>query len=460
LRSGDVAIVRSGSNEELTALRQRLLDARDARGAAIARACGAGRSVIAVSVNIPGPDKCPPGARCLARRAIERLGRQQGARPLAEGVDPLGPWATLDSPLAPAALKRAAIEIETTLPAGRLLDLDVYDSSGTQIDRASIGIPARPCLVCDRPAVECIRVGRHPAEDVFIAARRLLLRVLAAELVRGARAELDLTPKPGLVDRLDNGSHPDLSFDDMSRSIDLLPAYFDELLRLDDPPDLGAAVAAGQRAERRMVDAVGSNAHKGYIFLAGLVLLAARTAVDRDSLRSSVSTLATQVFGGRPRPDPANRAPSHGERARADHRVGGIVGEALQGLPAVFERGLPVLLAVKRNAGLPPSPFRASAGLRKTRPTADDGAADDEGHLLMAVLMQSVEDTTAIHRCGPEGLARLRADGRRLERRIESGEGYLPWLAALNDEYRRLNLTMGGVADCMALCFALDEWYR
>ena len=44
------------------------------------------------------------------------------------------------------------------------------------------------------------------------------------------------------------------------------------------------------------------------------------------------------------------------------------------------------------------------------------------------------------------------------QRLIESGEDYLPWLAALNDEYRRLNLTMGGVADCMALSFALDEW--
>ena len=49
---------------------------------------------------------------------------------------------------------------------------------------------------------------------------------------------------------------------------------------------------------------------------------------------------------------------------------------------------------------------------------------------------------------------------RRLQRLIESGEDYLPWLAALNDEYRRLNLTMGGVADCMALCFALRRVVR
>ena len=59
---------------------------------------------------------------------------------------------------------------------------------------------------------------------------------------------------------------------------------------------------------------------------------------------------------------------------------------------------------------------------------------------------------------GRKGSSGIRADGLRLERMIESGEYWLPWLAALNDEYRRLNLTMGGVADCLALSFALDGW--
>jgi holo-ACP synthase CitX len=422
---------RAASN--LTMLRRALLEARETRQAAIARACSGTRGVIAVSVNVPGPAKCPPGAARLARAAGEMLSRQIAAQAVSDGIDALGPWAILASPLAPAAAKRAAIDIETSDPAGRLLDLDVYDSTGRQIDRASAGLPARRCLACASPAVDCIRTRRHSTEDVGTAARRLLLRVLAAALVDGARAELDLTPKPGLVDRLDSGSHPDLSFDDMSRSIDLLQVYFDELLALDDPLDLPTSVAAGRRAERRMIDAIGSNAHKGYIFLAGLVLLAAGAAADREGLRSSVSTLARRVLDGRTRPEATDREPSHGDRLRASRGVGGIVREALLGLPAVFERGLPVLAASR---------------------------GPDTQHLLMAVLMQSVEDTTALHRCGPSGLARLRADGAWLERKIESGEDYVPSLAVLNDEYRRLNLTMGGVADCMALCFALDDWFH
>jgi triphosphoribosyl-dephospho-CoA synthase len=113
--------------------------------------------------------------------------------------------------------------------------------------------------------------------------------------------------------------------------------------------------------------------------------------------------------------------------------VGGVYREALLGLPSVFDAGLPVLAATPDLSGC-------------TR------------HHLMAVLMQTVEDTTAVHRCGPAGLARLRSDGATLQRLVDDGGDYLAWLAALNDDYRRLGLTMGGVADCMALCFGLHEW--
>ena len=45
------------------------------------------------------------------------------------------------------------------------------------------------------------------------------LERLAAALVTGALLELYLTPKPGLVDCADNGSHADLSLATMERSI-------------------------------------------------------------------------------------------------------------------------------------------------------------------------------------------------------------------------------------------------
>lgn len=432
-------------------LRRRLLAARDGRAGTIARLLSAGpRSVVFLSLNIPGPNKTPEGSAPLFRRARAALLALPGARPAAEGHDALGPWLAATSDEAPDALKRHCVELEETLAAGRLLDLDVYAQGGTQVDRASLGLRPRRCLVCEAPAVECIRLRRHEAADVEQAVRTLLgpphrhhAETLASALVDAARAELALTPKPGLVDARDNGSHPDLSYDLMSRSIDLLPQYFAELLDIagrtpasgweeDDGLDLDACIEAGRRAEERMLAAVGSNTHRGYIFLGGLVLLgAARSACDAATLQAALARLAARILRGRT-PD---TGASHGDAVRQRLGLAGIHGEARRGLPSVFQHGLP---ALRRGLAAFDSTHRAR-------------------HLLMAVLMSSVEDTTALHRCGREGLERLRRDGRRLQAIIERGEDYLPVLSRLNEEYRAMRLTMGGVADCMAVTIALHQ---
>jgi triphosphoribosyl-dephospho-CoA synthase len=66
-----------------------------------------------------------------------------------------------------------------------------------------------------------------------------------------------------------------------------------------------------------------------------------------------------------------------------------------------------------------------------------------------------VDDTTTVRRCGEAGLFRLRRDGARLERLLGAGGDPGSFLRRLNAEYREIRLTMGGVADCMAIVFAL-----
>ena len=85
-----------------------------------------------------------------------------------------------------------------------------------------------------------------------------------------------------------------------------------------------------------------------------------------------------------------------------------------------------------------------------------DGPGAPAAYALMATLMQRVDDTTARHRCGAAGLLRLRRDGAALEALVARSVDPCPMLTRWNDEYRRMGLTMGGVADCMALVFALD----
>jgi triphosphoribosyl-dephospho-CoA synthetase len=288
--------------------------------------------------------------------------------------------------------------------------------------------------------------------------------LMAESLVSGARAELDLTPKPGLVDRYDHGSHPDLDHTRMVRSIELLPRYYHELIEIRSgasrkaAPSLAACIDAGRRAEDRMEEAIGTNAHRGYIFLSGLMLLAACDLAGEDragaagrppfggaggavvgpssggggndpvvlpsALRRAMTSVAHQFFTAN-RPSGTDRP---GARVRDTHGLGGIRTEALAGLPSVFEAGLPAYLAAR-------SGFAAFHAL--------------------AALMRSVEDTTAVLRCGLAGLARLRRDGTALQVLLDRGDDPRPVLRAWNEEYRAQRLTMGGVADCLALVFAL-----
>lgn len=260
-------------------------------------------------------------------------------------------------------------------------------------------------------------------------------RRLAERLTDGLTQELDLTPKPGLVDRWNRGSHPDLSYELMQRSIALLGDYFQAFARgLEDEwkaPDLRQL---GQDYEVRMLAAFDTNTHRGAVFLGGILLAGVYRSGDLDTARvpGAIAGFVAELF--------ADRLPGGtvGSQVRTRYGAGGIVREALEGLPALFRVGLPALELAR------------ALGFDRQRAC----------WLVMARLMQKVEDTTALRRCGPEGLARLRADGVRLEALLLAGLDPVPFLVSANDDYCRLRLTMGGVADLLGLCIAWDDCDR
>jgi triphosphoribosyl-dephospho-CoA synthase len=253
------------------------------------------------------------------------------------------------------------------------------------------------------------------------------LERLSAALAEGLWLELYLTPKPGLVDLEDTGSHPDLSLGLMESSIALLGDYHAELcasLFRGEPVERQVAIAQG--AERRMLGRLGSNTHKGAIFLGGVLLMARDRAGtgDEGAVRLAAESVARDLLG---RIAPRS---THGEAARARFGVGGILREVATGLPSVFECALPT--------------YRAAA-----REGADHARAS---FAALARLMQTVEDTTALYRCGPPGLAQLREDGACLEALVRRGD-HLAYLRERNAAYARTGLTMGGVADLLGVAF-------
>ena len=67
-------------------------------------------------------------------------------------------------------VKKACCEIENVHPYGRLMDLDVIERVGdcvAPVSRDRIGEEPRRCLLCDRPARECMRAHTHPFGEII-----------------------------------------------------------------------------------------------------------------------------------------------------------------------------------------------------------------------------------------------------------------------------------------------------
>lgn len=240
--------------------------------------------------------------------------------------------------------------------------------------------------------------------------------------------ELYLTPKPGLVDLADSGSHRDLSLGTMERSLAYVADYLDEMvssLTRGDPFLIQRKIAI--QVEQRLLDVLGTNTHKGFIFLSGMLLIARWQAASSNehAIRSTLSSLAVDFFAS------GEGKTTNGQQARRRYHAGGIVLEAINGLPSLFEQALPAFRTAIHRHGC----FAAAS------------------FAMLARLMQTVEDTTTLHRAGPLGLSRVRRDGRQLERVVASGDDPVFYLSELNRSYRRMNITMGGIADMLGLSY-------
>lgn len=253
------------------------------------------------------------------------------------------------------------------------------------------------------------------------------LEELTLDLVRGAFMELYLTPKPGLVDLIDSGSHPELTVARMEASLKVVSLYLLDLcdaLRQREP--IAEQVRLGVAAESAVQRAVGSSCHKGYIFLSGIFLcsVADVQAGGEAELRNAIAARAALFF--------SQGEPGAAVRVRNRFQGGGLREEALAGLPSLFEGALPV--------------FRS-----------DIKAGGNRGSAVFAMmgrLMQSVEDGTTLRRCGRSGLRTIREDGRTLERLVASRDDFITFLLKRNEHYVSANLTMGGVAGLLALALA------
>jgi triphosphoribosyl-dephospho-CoA synthase len=274
-----------------------------------------------------------------------------------------------------------------------------------------------------------------PVRSVF-AARQL------AELARQALvAEAELTPKPGLVDRRGAGAHADLSLDLMRRSASAIAPFFAGMGTASQSMPFGRMLrtkvaAIGRAAEFAMLQVTnGSNAHKGAIWILGLLVTAAGQGIDPnpETIAQDARVLARLPDRAQP------QLVSHGDMVRACYGTTGARGEAFAGFPHVIQVGLPALRAA-RDSGRTETNSRLSALLN---------------------IMVRLEDTCVLYRGGTEGLAIVQKGASDVL--LAGGPGSVAGNQAMlrfDQELLTRNVSPGGSADLLAATLFLDALER
>lgn len=131
-------------------------------------------ATVMLSLNLPGAEKTGAHAERLFAWGEQELVSAMKVTPAFSGADALGPFALYRTRLQATQVKRLGMALEAMHPAGRLLDLDVYDHAGRQVGRAELDIAPRSCLICLEPALACIHAKRHSTEELALKARAVI----------------------------------------------------------------------------------------------------------------------------------------------------------------------------------------------------------------------------------------------------------------------------------------------
>ena len=429
-----------------------ILSAREARVARQTRLAGEfAKPIICFSMNIPGPVKDSPLIRRGFSAGCTALENALGDENILhrETVEQVtGCEAMYAVDMEPLALKRITTRIEDQHGLGRLFDMDVIGVDLKKLDREAVCGGSRDCIVCGAPGRGCASRRVHSVRELQAAVGRILTGYFAKEDVRriGDLAvqslldEVDTTPKPGLVDRRNSGSHRDMDVSMFRASAHALRSYYRDCAGIgmetaaNPPQDTFQRLRrAGLLAEQAMYSATGGvNTHKGAIFTLGVLCGAAgrlwkpEEGWEEEALFREVSAMTRDAMEA----DFQTGGDTAGHRLYVQFGVRGIRGQAAQGLPGVEQTGLPVF-----------------------RQCLDRGEnVNAAGVHTLLTLISQVEDTNMIARGGMEG---AREGAEKAAWLLERGYT-LADVEALDDWFIARRLSPGGCADLLAAVYFVN----
>jgi triphosphoribosyl-dephospho-CoA synthase len=196
-----------------------------------------------------------------------------------------------------------------------------------------------------------------------------ICKIIGRYALKSMLYEVSATPKPGLVDRNNNGAHKDMDFFSFMSSSAALAPYFTECAMTGAKFQGGNACELfrslrplGIAAEKQMLIATGNvNTHKGLIFSLGLISAAAAfcwkdkgtARPDINEICDKVSLMTVGLCSRELQLSDKSDGLSNGEKVFKKFGAKGIRGEVEGGFPTVRKYSLPVLTALCREKSLP-----------------------------------------------------------------------------------------------------------
>lgn len=276
------------------------------------------------------------------------------------------------------------------------------------------------------------------------ATARHALPAIDSLVSRALMTEVMLTPKPGLVDRANAGSHRDMDLDLFRISIQTIAPWFARFTEAGyeraGMPLASLLVQArpiGIACEQAMLVAThGVNTHKGGIFAFGLLCTAAGwlagqgKALTQAALCETVAHMCQDMVQNELHA--RGTASTAGEQLFQRYGLTGARGEAASGFHTVRAHALPAYQAALARG------------------------ADEESALLetLLTLMAYNQDTNVVSRGGIDGLAFVQASARALLKRPLDRTA----LVAMNAALVERNLSPGGSADLLAVAWLLFHY--
>ncbi|WP_307408138.1 triphosphoribosyl-dephospho-CoA synthase CitG [Neobacillus ginsengisoli] len=189
------------------------------------------------------------------------------------------------------------------------------------------------------------------------------IQTISQKALQALLYEVSASPKPGLVDRFNQGAHADMDFFTFMSSSAALSNYFDHCVTEgvnysgQNPEELFQALRGlGIDAEKAMFKATdGVNTHKGLVFSLGIICAAASCcmmeneseSVDTDTICAKISLMTQGLCMRELTFMNKSEGLTFGEKLYQKYGLKGIRGEVESGFPTVRNYSLPVLKKLK-----------------------------------------------------------------------------------------------------------------